>query len=143
LTNSSGEDGSGALRSGVNHPTGPGAGSGNDVVKAKAKTSRNAAKNASIKKRTPMTAYTKRQQSIWSPKVKPFKPSKHRSTASIHPNFHNIDEQEIGSGKFSITQGDRVFSFLVWPSLDLSEKLLKTIKLILSFEQQRLLRYKR
>lgn len=56
---------------------------------------------------------------------------------------YDNDEQRIGSGKFSITQRGRVFSFLVWPSLDLSDNLLKTIKSILSFEQQRLLRYKR
>ena len=64
-----------------------------NAAKAKAKTTkRNIAKNVPIQKRTPMTAYTKRQQSIWDLKVKLFKSSKHRSTASIHPSIHNIDE---------------------------------------------------
>ena len=117
-----------------------GTSSGSNAAKA---TTRNAVKKAPVKRRTPMTAYGKRQQSIWGPKVKSFKPSKHRSTASIPQSIYETDAQGIGSKKFSITQRTRVFSFLIWLSLDLSEKLQKSINSTPSFKQQCSLHYKR
>ena len=50
-------------------------------------TSQKALKKTPIKTTTRMTALAKRRQSIWGPKVKLFKPSKYRSTASIPSNL--------------------------------------------------------
>jgi len=57
--------------------------SGSNAAKA---TTRNAVKKAPVKRRTPMMAYGKRQQSIWGPKVNV------RAQADPHADPHSSGE---------------------------------------------------